>query len=159
MDFLTSQIVANICEIIIAFFTAFMALGIWYARNSLEEQRKQVELQSWNMIFELWGREKELRAREFVLKDFDFSQIDKLDSARMHDVKMVLATCNRISMFVLEGLIDDKKLISFIGVSMLKIWEKTKDFIKWERQQNSKHYMYHFEKFIERYEKSIRKLG
>ena len=94
-----------------------------------------------------------------MLKDFDFSQIDKLDSARMHDVKMVLATCNRISMFVLEGLIDDKKLISFIGVSMLKIWEKTKDFIKWERQQNSKHYMYHFEKFIERYGKSIRKLG
>jgi len=42
MDFLTSQIVANICEIIIAFFTAFMALGIWYARNSLEEIKSNI---------------------------------------------------------------------------------------------------------------------
>ena len=39
MDFLTSQIVANICEIIIAFFTAFMALGI-VARNSLSSVNK-----------------------------------------------------------------------------------------------------------------------
>lgn len=102
---LSSQIVSNICEIIIAFFTAFMALGIWYAKNSLEEQRSL-----------------QLSAEELV------------------NLKMVLITCNRISMFVLDKLIDDKKLISLIGVSMLNIWEKIELYIEEERGRNSQHY-------------------
>lgn len=110
------------------------------------------------MIFDLWERKEELRTRHFVLNEFDFSKINELSGDKIADVKMVLATCNRISMFVLEKLIDDKRLISFIGVSMLNIWRKTKDFIEWERLKNSKHYMYHFEKFIEHYEKDIQRL-
>jgi len=156
VDILSSQIINNICEIIVAFFTAFMALGIWYAKNSLEEQRKAATIEAWNTVFDLWGRADELKARDYVLQEF--RPESALSEEQLTNLRMVLVTCNRISMFVLDKLIDDQKLISFIGVTMLWIWEKTEPYIIKEREKSTAHYMYHFEEFIKRYRKDIEKL-
>lgn len=156
-------------NVITSVSSGILALGIIAVIWQVHLLKKQNRLTAFNSLLQQWGGEEERKARRYVIREFKFKEgdnLENLDDDSRSKAELVLARCNRISFLASKGLISEKDVFEFAGRSMVRCWDKTKDFIKARRRQVNEpeegellSYMYHFQQFIMENRKELEKIS
>ena len=120
--------------------------------------RKQTALNAFSSLLQQWGGKEERKARRYVMKEFKFGEKDSLedlDDDCLDKVELVLAMCHRTSFLASRGFIREKDVSGFVGRSMVRLWDRSEDFVKARRRQygepekvDEASYVYHFQQFV-----------
>ena len=139
-------------------FNGITALGIIVLLWQVCLLKKQTKLSAFNSVLQQWGGEEDREARRHVHEEFEFhegSNLEDLNPDSRKNVELVLATCDRTSFLAKNVPNSEKDIFEFVGHPMVRIWDKTEDFIKARRRRENKSeesspgtYMYHFERFV-----------
>jgi hypothetical protein len=127
------------------------------AKREMGEADRVRNMQAYALVLEQLGEEQEREARRYVIKQFPKGKktLDDLPDSERIKVENVLSGFDRIGFLVSKGFYPANYIADFIGLPILRCWDKLSDYAHQRRQEDEKEtqikstYVQYFEALVE----------